>query len=66
MISLISIHATAPIDEARILMLIESWYRWLNLNIDDPNLLYRDTEFDGIEILVHTTPPIDEDRSMFD
>ena len=49
MASLISVHATAPIDEDRILMLIESWYRLLNLNIDDPNLLSRETEFDGIE-----------------
>ena len=49
MASLISVHATAPIDEDRILMLIESWYRWLNLNIGDQNLLSRETEFNGIE-----------------
>ena len=49
MVSFISVHATAPIDEDRILMLIESWYRLLSLNIDDPNLLSREKEFDGIE-----------------
>ena len=57
MASLISVQATAPIDEDRILMLIESWYRLLNLNIDDPNLLSRETELDGIEFWVALRPP---------